>query len=309
MRNGAFDPLALPDAFWARPDIRQALAKQDIGAVLWLVNKRGKIGQLRIGTAVEMSQTRVSQVSRGLQHVKELAVITRIADGLGMPDHARSQLGIGPRHAASPPAGPATDDATGQAAELLRRIASARYIDDSVAQLLQDETENIRQLDRRLGAPAVAAKLTAHIGQLQDSLHHSLTAGSRQRLALVLADAAALAGWQAIDTAQPATAWNHFETATAAAREAGNDALLAFAAGSRLTFCSTSASLPRPSRRSAPSATRPLPPSPASSAAGCTPPKPRWPRPSNCTPTVIQRSTWPHASSASPPPSTCPTSR
>jgi len=48
---------------------------------------------------------------------------------------------------------------------------------------------------------------------------------------LVLSDAAALAGWQAIDAGRLTAAWNHFETATAAVREAGDSALLAFAAG------------------------------------------------------------------------------
>ena len=86
MRDSAFDPPSLPDAFWVRPDVSKAMADQDIGALLWLVNKRGGISQIKIGTAVEMSQTRVSQVSRGLQHVRELALITRIADGLAMPD-------------------------------------------------------------------------------------------------------------------------------------------------------------------------------------------------------------------------------
>jgi hypothetical protein len=53
----------------------------------------------------------------------------------------------------------------------------------------------------------------------------------RARLALVLADAAALAGWQAIDMGRLPPAWAHFEMATAAAREAADDSLLAFAAG------------------------------------------------------------------------------
>jgi hypothetical protein len=47
---------------------------------------------LRIATAVELGQNRVSLISRGIQEVAELTVITRIADGLGMPDHARIQV-------------------------------------------------------------------------------------------------------------------------------------------------------------------------------------------------------------------------
>jgi tetratricopeptide (TPR) repeat protein len=55
--------------------------------------------------------------------------------------------------------------------------------------------------------------------------------GSAEHLAQVLADAAALAGWQAVDMGRLPAAWTYFELATAAAREARNDALLAFAAG------------------------------------------------------------------------------
>ncbi len=98
-------------------------------------------------------------------------------------------------------------------------------------QVLQEETNAVRLLDRRLGAPAVAAKLEAHISHLAVSLHHSLRPDRRQQLAAVLADAAALAGWQAIDMGRMDAAWNHFETATAAAREAHDNCLLAFAAG------------------------------------------------------------------------------
>jgi tetratricopeptide (TPR) repeat protein len=160
-------------------------------------------------------------------------VFTRIADGLSMPDHARICLGVGPRQAAPPPPAikVAQVEEADQTTELLRRISSARYLDDSTIQLLQDETNAIRLLDRRLGAPAVAVKLEAHIDQLRDGLHHCLTPSRREKLALVLADAAALAGWQAIDTGRLAAAWDHFETATAAAREAKDGALLAFAAG------------------------------------------------------------------------------
>ena len=119
----------------------------------------------------------------------------------------------------------------GQERDLLRQLASADNIDTAVVQVLQEETNAVRLLDRRLGAPAVAAKLEAHISHLTVSLHHSLMPDRRQQLAAVLADAAALAGWQAIDMGRMDAAWNHFETATAAAREAHDNCLLAFAAG------------------------------------------------------------------------------
>src|SRR6201999_2619772 len=108
-----------------------------------------------------------------------------------------------------------------------------RNIDISVIGVLQQETETIRLLDRRLGAPAVAEKLEAHIGQVEAGLRYSLRPSTRQRLAAVLADASALAGWQAIDMGRLPRAWTHFERATRTAREAADNSLLAFSAGAQ----------------------------------------------------------------------------
>lgn len=229
MRDSAFGPLALPEQFWSRADVRDALRRRQVGTLFRLIGQHGGVSQIRIGTAVEMGQGRVSQISRDIQVVEDLAVFTRIADGLGMPDHARITLGVAPRQPAAPST--SAEAVSGDTAELLRQISSARYVDASVIEVLQGETNAIRLLDRRLGAPAVAAKLEAHIAQVQASLTHSLSPGRRVHLAQVLADAAALAGWQAIDMGRLPAAWTHFELATAAAREAGNDPLLAFAAG------------------------------------------------------------------------------
>ncbi|HVB46068.1 MAG TPA: XRE family transcriptional regulator [Streptosporangiaceae bacterium] len=179
-----------------------------------------------------MSQNRVSLISRDIQTVKFQSVLTRIADGLGMPDHARAWLGLEPAPQDGEPqrraAKPALPD---QAAELLRHITSARYLDEPVIDLLQQETDAIRLLDRRLGAPAVTAKLGAHVSQIQEGLRYSLSPARRERLALVLTDAAALAGWQAIDMGNLPAAWRSYELAAAAAREAGDASGLAHAAG------------------------------------------------------------------------------
>ena len=77
----------------------------------------------------------------------------------------------------------------------------------------------------------MAGKLEAHISHIESGLGYSLRPGNREQLARVLADASALAGWQAVDMGRLPRAWEHFERATAAAREAGDPCLLAFAAG------------------------------------------------------------------------------
>ena len=232
MRDSAYDPPALTPQFWTRLDVRRALEQRDFGALFRLVCGQ-KVTQMQLATAAGLGQNRVSFISRDMQEVAELTVIIRIADGLGMPDHARITLGIAPRTAARPartPAGGSGEDGSDDA-ELLRQISSARYVDSAVIQVLQGETDAIRLLDRRLGVPAVAAKLEAHIVQVQASLSHSLSPQRRENLAQVLADAGALAGWQAVDMGRLPAAWTYFELAAAAAREARNDALLAFAAG------------------------------------------------------------------------------
>jgi transcriptional regulator with XRE-family HTH domain len=231
MRPSAFDPPAIPPAFWERPDVCRALRKRDMGALFRLLCQYTGLSQMRIATAVGLGQGRISEIINGIRNIRDAKVFERIADGLDMPDHARLLLGLSPRQipARTPPRGaPAS---SGQDADLLRQIAAAGRIDGTVVRVLQGETDNIRLLDRRLGAPAVVGKLETHIGHIETSLRYSLRPGNRQQLARALADASALAGWQAIDMSRLTRAWAHFERAIAAAREAGDPCLLAFAAG------------------------------------------------------------------------------
>jgi tetratricopeptide (TPR) repeat protein len=231
MRASAFDPPAIPPAFWERPDVCQALRKRDMSALFGLLKKYLGLSQMRIGTAVGLGQGRMSEVINGIRGIRDVKVFERIADGLEMPDHARVLLGLTPRQITASRPRSITVSSSGQDAELLRQITAAGRIDGTVVRVLQGETDNIRLLDRRLGAPAVAGKLEAHITHIETGLRYSLRPGNRQQLATVLADASALAGWQAIDMGRLPRAWAHFERATAAAREAGNACLLAFAAG------------------------------------------------------------------------------
>ena len=232
MRTSAFDPPAIPAEFWARPSVTQALAKRDVGALFRLLRQYAGLSQTRIATATGIPQGRVSELIRDKRAVGAAHVFERIAEGLGMPDAARLALGLAPHRppATKEEASPARSR-TRRETDLVRQITAARNIDGVVVAALQSETETIRLLDRRLGAPTVAAKLEAHIGQVETGLRYSLRPSNRQQLAAVLADASALAGWQAIDMGRLPQAWDHFERATAAAREAADACLLAFAAG------------------------------------------------------------------------------
>jgi transcriptional regulator with XRE-family HTH domain len=220
----------IPPDFWARADVRDALRQRSIGQRLRLLRQWAGLSQTRVATATGIGQGRLSEYARDIHAAMTVKVWERIANGLDMPDAARVIVGLAPLQPTPAAAVPSVAQPTSEI-ELLQQITTARSIDSAVVRTLQDETDAIRLLDRRLGAPAVAPKLEAHISHIETSLRYSLPPGQRRPLAKVLADAAALAGWQAIDMGHLAVAWDHSERATAAAREAGDFCLQAFAAG------------------------------------------------------------------------------
>jgi len=115
--------------------------------------------------------------------------------------------------------------------ELEGRLASAAAIDGELLRLLDGQTEAVRRLDRRLGAPALLEQMRGHISQVESLLAHAILDRERRPLAAVLADAAALAGWQALDVGDQAQAWRFHEIARRAARESGSPCLQAHAMG------------------------------------------------------------------------------
>lgn len=121
--------------------------------------------------------------------------------------------------------------ALADAADLLTQIATARAIGPTSAGAFAAQVETIRVLDRQLGAPTALAQLRAVTQSVEGLLRHAVLPAAREPLAAVLADAAALAGWQALDLGDVKQAWTLHETAKAAAREAGDAPGLAHAMG------------------------------------------------------------------------------
>lgn len=115
--------------------------------------------------------------------------------------------------------------------ELSARLRSADGIDDQLVTLLDHHTHELRLLDRRLGAAVLLDKMGAHVEALGGPLTHSVSTSHRAALGRVLADAGALAGWQALDAGAIQRAWTHFENARAAGLQAQHPAVLAHAIG------------------------------------------------------------------------------
>lgn len=115
--------------------------------------------------------------------------------------------------------------------ELRVRILNSTRVDAGLVALMQAQTETIRRLDRRLGAPVLLDQMRSHIATLQQLLGHAVLDSARRPIAAALADAAALAGWQALDIGAISEAWSHYELAKDAARTSEDAALLAHAKG------------------------------------------------------------------------------
>jgi hypothetical protein len=114
-------------------------------------------------------------------------------------------------------------------AELAERIKSARTVDRGTAEMLSSQTDYLRTMDCRLGASALIDQMTGHLATVQEALSHAILPSIRRPLASVLADAAALAAWQALDVGAIGRAWQHHETARYAALEAQDVVLLTHA--------------------------------------------------------------------------------
>lgn len=120
-------------------------------------------------------------------------------------------------------------DPTPVALELVERELTLSRLDSGLVQLLRAHTQSIRMLDRRLGGATIYQQSAAHVEQIERLVRYALPGRDREAAADELGQAAALAGWQALDMGRLDEAWRLHEVATAAGRESGYPAALAYA--------------------------------------------------------------------------------
>ncbi len=104
-------------------------------------------------------------------------------------------------------------------AELRQLLNSARRVDRSTINLLHQQLDGIRRLDRKLGAIVVRDELKTKIHQVERLATHSLAPGTREPLAALLSEMHTLAGWQALDLGAITESWQHYEHSRATAAQ------------------------------------------------------------------------------------------
>jgi hypothetical protein len=101
-RRKTFDPAAAPTAFWRRGDVQVALARREAGRLfqIYLAAFPG-CTQTQLALLTQHDRSDISNWVRGRRHgqVSDIEVLTRIADGLHMPDESRVLLGLAPAQA------------------------------------------------------------------------------------------------------------------------------------------------------------------------------------------------------------------
>lgn len=113
--------------------------------------------------------------------------------------------------------------------ELRALLAVSRSVDPETIERFRRQIDDARHVDRQYGGIMLLDQLRSHIKQLERLLGYSTVRGHREALSRVLTEASTLAGWVSLDRNAIVQAWNHYERAKAAAREAGDQAALAHA--------------------------------------------------------------------------------
>ncbi|WP_444961437.1 helix-turn-helix domain-containing protein [Nocardiopsis sp. M1B1] len=234
MPGRSWEQITIPAWAWERQETQRVLRERDIAGLFRLAQAHGA-SQTRIASVTGIAQGRVSEILSGRRTVSSLRLIERIADGLDMPDLSRVLLGLAPRQPLTDTeksvAGDRVAAVTPMSASALdhqvRERLEVASIDQTLITLFEEQTQNLRLIDRKLGAHYLLAQSQAHVQQMEELLRQSIPGAARRSLARALAEAASLTGWQALDAGRAATSWRYYELAKAAARESGDPVVLA----------------------------------------------------------------------------------
>jgi post-segregation antitoxin (ccd killing protein) len=95
MAVSSADVRVIVDRVCARPDILDACARRDLGAVISALGSAG-ITQGQISALTGLPQGRLSEWRTGKREPKGVSTFQKFADGVGLPAAARRALGLTP---------------------------------------------------------------------------------------------------------------------------------------------------------------------------------------------------------------------
>jgi tetratricopeptide (TPR) repeat protein len=258
----------LPEGFWQRQHVHDALTSRDFGALFRLASKYAGASQTDIAVTVGMTQGQVSTIMAGTRRITALDVMERVFDGMLAPGDARIACGLAPRDSAGvvPDAASAARwlrsfgaDGGGEVAgdssvlrrDVLRLGGSSAVVGvgltltgpavgggggrlgSGVPAQLRARTARLRRLDNVLGGgDTFRVYLQEYESTVRLLREYSYTEAVGQELLSVLSEQAQQAGWAAFDAGDDGEARRLYEASYAAANRAGDAPL----AGNALAF-------------------------------------------------------------------------
>lgn len=243
---------AVPADAWEQPEMRSALASREISAVYRLLRKHG-VSQRQIAAMTGQSQSEVSEILKGRQ-VMAYDVLTRIADGLGVP---RGYMGLAYDEATQIRVVGSADGQQAEEDESVKRrrfLAHAAQVTMGAAvfgpesgtwsagpartpapgrigmtdvRQVEAATRALRALDYQYGGGFCRDAVVAQLSWGQQMLESHGTDLVKNRLYVALADLHSLAGWTSFDTGLMDSARGHFANALDLAKQGENHPLVA----------------------------------------------------------------------------------
>ncbi|WP_344461328.1 hypothetical protein [Kitasatospora kazusensis] len=222
----------LPGRLLADPEMIAACAARDFALIFQLAKRKGGFHASRIARACDLTPSRVGEVMNGKPKITNIAVIERIADGLGIPGHL---LGLAarnwerpmvptprrpaptPRQAAGPwlaevmPPSPGLDD--------ILAIAAGTRVTPTVLRSLQASIEDYWRRDDEHGGEALRPAVLGQLKYVKGILHDTTDPNFRRSLHGIAAELARLTGWTYFDARQYSTARGYFVDSLRLARE------------------------------------------------------------------------------------------
>jgi transcriptional regulator with XRE-family HTH domain len=232
-----------PEVF-AGEDMRAALVARDVTRIYRLLYQRG-VAQREIARRAGQSQSEVSDILKG-RRVRDVIVLERIADGLGIPRVWMRLAGVaGSEDGSYGGEGTVADSPEEVIAEMFRRhllalgavsVVGSAVVGELVelpgpapvslpSQLSYDHVRQVRDLTRRLGEAgntcvASPAVLSVAAGWAEQLLGVSAAEPVRRALRVAVAELHIEAGWAGFDAGRYDRAVHHFTTALELATEA-----------------------------------------------------------------------------------------
>ncbi|SEG94848.1 Helix-turn-helix domain-containing protein [Actinacidiphila yanglinensis] len=177
---------AVPAGLWDQDTVRPALEQRDVAVLFKHFRKYAGASQTAVGALVGLAQSDVSAIERGLRQVQSLEVLTRIADGLGIPPDLMGLAAAGSATAAAGPPIPRTVPTPPPSAA---RLAEA------------DQEDDVRRRELVAGALGLGAGMIAGTASPAAAQEDGDNPAAAMERALFTPVAAAPAGPRALATA------------------------------------------------------------------------------------------------------------